>query len=696
MTQALAALCLAVASICRPDAVLTNVADLADAVSTDVRTERPFEISADVIYRLEHDIGVMLLLADGERHVIAHYDPVKYDLRCRAGDRIRCSGSILHFTRVDFGRPILTNATVLGRIAVPDFPERRISSILNGECDWSPAWISGTVRSAVQSETSPNWAYLILNGPDGGIYLSAPKGEIPMSQFEGLVGRRIRAKGFAVPFDGSTRHYQGRIFQCSGFENLQTVDNLPDDPFEAPDISEIRNRHPAAIAALGMHRAHGAVLAAWQPGNILLSTTNGQILHVRSRDAVLPHAGQDIAVVGLPESNLFHINLAHAQWRLTGKAPAPPPPVRRATAADILRPKGSAAIDVNWHGRRIRLTGIVRGNPESVRDSRTLSLENGSDIIEVNFGAASPVVPPSGSTVEVTGTCVMDIPSWRSSIDFPQISGFTLVLDERDGLRILATPSWWTPRTLLTVIGALLAALAVCVLWNFSLRRIAERKGRELLREQIKSVQSKLQIAERTRLSVELHDSLAQSLSGVALELETARALEAADKDAHLDIAAQALKSCRGELRNCLWDLRSAALDEPDMTKAILRTLQPQVNDARLQVRFNVPRKRLSDTTAHAILRIVRELVINALRHGHAQSVRVAGGLDAEQLMFSVRDDGSGFDPGSHPDISTGHFGLQGIRERVAQLGGSVKIDSAPGCGTKVVVALPANVLSKE
>ena len=77
MIHALAALCLAVASTCRPDAVLTNVAGVADAISTNIRAERPFDISADVIYRLEHDIGVMLLLADGERHVIAHYDPVK-------------------------------------------------------------------------------------------------------------------------------------------------------------------------------------------------------------------------------------------------------------------------------------------------------------------------------------------------------------------------------------------------------------------------------------------------------------------------------------------------------------------------------------------------------------------------------------------------------------------------------------------
>ena len=696
MTQALAALCLAVASTCQTDAVFTDVAGLADAISTNANVDGTFEISADVIYRLEHDIGVMLLLADGGRHVLSHYDPAKYDLRCRVGDRIRCSGAIQRFANADFARPILTNATVLGRSAVPDFPERRISSVLNGDCDWSPAVVSGTVRSAVQSETSPNWAYLILNDTDGGIYLSAPKGEIPMSQFERLVGRRICAKGFAVPFDGSTRHYQGRIFQCDGFESLRTVDRQPTDPFDVPDVSEIKNRHPAAIAALGMHRTRGTVLAVWQPGNVLLQTANARVLRVEVRGGDTPQTGQEVVAVGLPESNLFHINLTCATWRPTGRAGADRPPVRTIHASAILRPHGLAAADANWHGRRIRLTGTVRGAPEDVGESRTFSLESGSEIVEVNFGEAPALAPPSGSKVEATGICVLDVPNWKSNLNFPQITGFTLVLDPQDGLKILSTPSWWTPSRLLAVIGALLSALVVIALWNVALRRFAEHKGRELLREQIKGVQSQLQVAERTRLAVELHDSLAQSLAGVALELETARALEAADKDAHLDIAAQALKSCRGELRNCLWDLRSEALDEPDMTKAILRTLQPQINDARLQVRFNVPRQRLSDTTAHALLRVVRELVINALRHGHASSVKVAGSLDERQLMFAVRDDGCGFDPEDRPGMDKGHFGLQGIQERIERIGGTVRIESAVGAGSKITVSLPVHELTKE
>ena len=157
----------------------------------------------------------------------------------------------------------------------------------------------------------------------------------------------------------------------------------------------------------------------------------------------------------------------------------------------------------------------------------------------------------------------------------------------------------------------------------------------------------------------------------------------------HLCIAAKAHKSCRDELRNCLWDLRSQALEETDMTKAVLKTLQPVVNDSRLAVRFNVPRTRLSDNTAHALLRVVRELVVNAIRHGDAKSVKVAGTINNGKLLCSVTDNGCGFDPDAAPGVLQGHFGLQGIQERIDEIGGTFEITSTPGTGTKATISIP-------
>jgi len=143
-------------------------------------------------------------------------------------------------------------------------------------------------------------------------------------------------------------------------------------------------------------------------------------------------------------------------------------------------------------------------------------------------------------------------------------------------------------------------------------------------------------------------------------------------------------------MRNILWDLRSQVLDEPDIEKAIQQILEPCTDETDIRVRFSVPRDRLTESTARAIFCIVRELVVNAIRHGGATVVYIAGSIEDGQLLCSVRDNGCGFDPASAPGAEEGHFGLQGIRERMEAVDGSIEIESTPGRGTRVVLSMPA------
>ena len=91
----------------------------------------------------------------------------------------------------------------------------------------------------------------------------------------------------------------------------------------------------------------------------------------------------------------------------------------------------------------------------------------------------------------------------------------------------------------------------------------------------------------------------------------------------------------------------------------------------------------------HNILCIIRELVINAVRHGHATTLKVAGTIDGDRLLFSVADDGCGFDPATRPGMEQGHFGLEGVMERVKALDGTADITSAPGKGPRIAINTP-------
>ena len=341
-----------------------------------------------------------------------------------------------------------------------------------------------------------------------------------------------------------------------------------------------------------------------------------------------------------------------------------------------------------YDARRIHLHGHVMNvfADELDRAWTYLVLSDGKDIIYAALPTGKEVLHDlMGCEISASGLCNPNEGGARHHV------GRMLIIPDETAIRVIARPSWWTARKLIAVIGFLSAALLAVLLWNAALRILVERRSHALLREQIAHVSAELKTAERTRLAVELHDSIAQNLTGVSFQINAARRIAGTEHSAAeqtLTLASQTLQSCRNELRNCLWDLRNQSLDESDVSAAILRTLHPYLDKTKLTIRFNVPRAKLTDHTLHALLRIIRELVSNAIVHGRAKHIWIAGGLDGKTLLFSVRDDGSGFDPDAAPGSAQGHFGLQGIRERVRKFSGILKIESAPNRGCKVTVQL--------
>ncbi|MEZ4770793.1 MAG: sensor histidine kinase [Caldilineales bacterium] len=203
-------------------------------------------------------------------------------------------------------------------------------------------------------------------------------------------------------------------------------------------------------------------------------------------------------------------------------------------------------------------------------------------------------------------------------------------------------------------------------------------------------------IAERQRMARELHDTLAQGLAGLILQLEAARSqLEAGRTTRTGEIIDQAMVRARAtlaEARQAIGDLRNSDAAAEDLGSAIRREVD------RFSVATGIPCALEVSLTAampqraveHAV-RIVSEALSNIALHAEAEQVWVSAVQVDDQVAITVRDDGVGFDAAQQPSVGAGHYGLVGMRERARLAGGTLAIASTPGRGTTVRLSLPAS-----
>ena len=553
----------------------------------------------------------------------------------------------------------------------------------------------GTVIDTFPDEIDSHNQFLILKDEEDvlPVALHVDPGADP--GLESLRDARVRVAGRFLRTVSGSRKFSGPFIYVDDRSHVTVVVPALDDPFAAPPLEKALYRTPREIAKRGKRTVSGEVLAVWGGNQLMVRTSDGRIVNATlAHGQSTPKPGDTVTAAGYPETDLFRVNLSRAMVRAEPRTTVPQ---RESAITDIKSVFGGNggpnAIDPASHGRLMRIQGIVQSAP-SPNGAGRLLLACGPFKIQVDLGQHSAAAADIalGTKLEVTGRCLLEIDKWTPDDIFPRIRNLVAVIRSPEDLRIIARPPWWTPLRLLVVISILVAALIGVYIWNRILQKLVSQRGRELYREQVAHAIAEFKTDERTRLAVELHDSLSQELAGVACQVAaSAKTLNSNPAVARrcIETADKMLNSCRTELRQCLFDLRSDTLDEADFSTAIRRTLDQIDGNAAIKVRFNVPRSRLKDTTAHAILAIVRELTGNAVRHGAATEVQVAGSIEPGRILFSVRDNGSGFDPENCVGPIQGHFGIEGIRNRLEKLNGTLSIDSRPGNGTKAVVAIP-------
>jgi len=223
-------------------------------------------------------------------------------------------------------------------------------------------------------------------------------------------------------------------------------------------------------------------------------------------------------------------------------------------------------------------------------------------------------------------------------------------------------------------------------------RRELERERERLLARELTA---KAEAAERERISRELHDRVAHSMAVALQSLELHSALaEAAPHRAveKLELATESIRRAVDQTRSLAAELRHMPEEEledglPAALEALVRTYVP--DGLHVELAFtpgddwgweDIP----AQVGAQAYL-VMREALTNAVRHSGCEHVRMGLEICGAELVGAVEDDGEGFDPDvAGGTIPSGGVGLRSMRERAGMLGGSLRVDSAPGAGTKV------------
>lgn len=233
---------------------------------------------------------------------------------------------------------------------------------------------------------------------------------------------------------------------------------------------------------------------------------------------------------------------------------------------------------------------------------------------------------------------------------------------------------------LISVVGLAALALALVIL-------VARQRIRALKQEQAATA------AERTRIAGEVHDTLMAGFTAVTRQIDlAAERLEPAARstaDALRKIAEGARRTL-GQARDAIWDLRAPASGETlvDELRAIAdATLSG--SDQQVEVSSSGDPRRVPPAVAGGLLRVAREALANAALHGAARRIAVNLSVEAGKASLVVADDGRGFEVGAVDPERSGHWGLAGMRERMARLSGDLQVESEPGRGTRVVATAP-------
>lgn len=567
----------------------------------------------------------------------------------------------------------------LGRAPLPAPKQIAFSAMLTGRHDCDYVEITGVIQRAwLSSDPQMHTLFADVAYEEG--VVRAAFWDYTAEDLTRIIDSRVRLRGNIGTLFGATEQLRGVSLFVGRIGDI-TVLEPPPDPFSLParTIRSLYNYSPAGEVNRRI-RVRG-VVTGYRPGrpvevrdftttapfryvrNVMYvdDGTGGARVETEQTEAIRP--GSLVDVSGFAAVTPGKPILTNAVVKVAGRGTQPVPVA--VAAASVLAPDHDATL-VRMEGQLLS----VLTSPSL----RTFVLKVGETVFDADLVDAPGHLDriPPGSLIAVTG-----VYSYQTA----PAPSFRLLLRSADDVLLLSEAPWWTLDHTIVLLGILALGAWGVIVW-------ARASGRRK-RQQYQAV-----LDERTRVGRELHDTLEQGLSGLALQLEAVAATLAtspARAQQSLDVARQMLRYSIEETRRSVLDLRSQALESRDLGGALADLARQMTlgTAATANVRIEGTPVRLDASEEHHLLRIGLEALTNALKHSGAARIEIVLRFQPAGTMLVVTDNGCGIG-GTAQDPASPHFGLQGMRERVDKLGGILSIQTPPGGGTQLSVMVPA------
>ncbi len=572
--------------------------------------------------------------------------------------------------------------TLLGLAPLPAARRVSLATLSDGAADCELIEVEGIVRAVTPQ---PNGRFdLDLQLSDGRFKTRVVS---PTPAIHGLVDSVVRVRGVCFTRYFNQQFIEPWLLVADGADYVISQP-APADAFALPvqPISSLLTFRPNGIPR---HRVkvRGSVLSA-QPGQPLYLRDETRALTIRTAEFFPCVPGDTVEAIGFPALEGFLPVLEDSACRKV--APGAVPEARDLKIADSLKK--------SFAGDLVRCQATLLSQAHEPATVRLVLSAQGS-VFPATLARSDATDAfrslETGSTLALTGIWQVGLPkNWASAtlLEFNPESLGLLVRSPAD-IALLRPPPFWERRATWRaayVVGAVFLTGLVVFIVRAGRRLRNEEAGRAAAQAQFNAV-----LKERSRVARELHDTLAQGLAAISLQLESAKdkvLSSPAVAIGHIDLSRALVRDSLSEARKSITQMRSQILEENDLSGAFARIGQQLtlgMPTTFSQEVTGTPR-RLPTEVENNLLRIGQEALTNAIRHAGARgvSLHLHYSLDAVRLL--VRDDGAGFIE-NPADVFDSHFGLVGMRERVLLIGGQFTLRTAPGAGTEIEVSVPAS-----